>query len=218
MIEQKLLPTKKIRIIADYRERKIIELLEKKNVEIVKINLPVGDFVCGDGSIGIERKSHSDLVSSIIDGRVFRQVDELLKNYSKVILIIEGFSERKINENALMAAIAFLSLKNISLIFTRNEKETANMIYWIAKKIQNENSKTSGFKVVKKKKNLKELQEQIVSSLPKVRGVLAKRLLKHFGSVENVFKASEHQLKKVKGIGEKLAKEIKKVITAKYEK
>jgi len=41
-------------IFVDYREEKIASLLEKMGCKIVRINLPIGDFVVND--VGIERK------------------------------------------------------------------------------------------------------------------------------------------------------------------
>ncbi|OYT42606.1 MAG: hypothetical protein B6U78_00710 [Candidatus Aenigmarchaeota archaeon ex4484_224] len=216
-MEQKILVKKdKPIIICDYREKRIIEILKnKKDVKILKMNLPIGDFIVEN--IGIERKSYDDFISSIIDKRIFEQVENLKEKFEKSILIIEGFSFNRIHENAFFGALAYFATKNISIIWTKNENETANFIYWLAKKVFEKKEEFPKIKISKKKKEIRELQEQIVASLPKVREILAKRLLKHFGSVENVFKASEYELKKVKGIGDKLAKEIRKIISAKYE-
>nr|1X2I_A Chain A, Hef helicase/nuclease [Pyrococcus furiosus]1X2I_B Chain B, Hef helicase/nuclease [Pyrococcus furiosus] len=68
----------------------------------------------------------------------------------------------------------------------------------------------------KKALTLAERQRLIVEGLPHVSATLARRLLKHFGSVERVFTASVAELMKVEGIGEKIAKEIRRVITAPY--
>jgi Fanconi anemia group M protein len=45
---------------------------------------------------------------------------------------------------------------------------------------------------------------------------LSKRILERFGSLENFFKASERELMKIDGIGEKLAKRIRKIIEFRY--
>ena len=57
-----------------------------------------------------------------------------------------------------------------------------------------------------------------VESLPNVSGVLARRLLEHFGTVQNVVNAGEFELKQVEGIGEVKAREIRQVVKGKYEK
>ncbi len=66
--------------------------------------------------------------------------------------------------------------------------------------------------------SLNEKQQFIIESLPNVSGVLARRLLEHFGSVQNVVNAEEFELKQVEGIGKIKAEEIGQVVKGKYEK
>jgi Fanconi anemia group M protein len=218
MIEtQKIFELKeKTIVISDYREKEVNKILENLGAKVNVMNLDIGDFVLSE-RICIERKTHSDFVSSIIDGRIFEQAKKLKENFEKPILIIEGYSNREINENALKGAIASLIVDfGISIINTSNALDTAKTIYWIAKKEQKEEKKAIAFKIGKKPKDAKKLQEEIVSSLPGVSNVISKRLLEKFGSVEKIFTAKEDELKEVKGIGEKLAKKIKKILTEKY--
>lgn len=214
---QKILkPEKKVVIISDYREKEISNFLEKFGSTVNRMNLEIGDYLCSE-RVCIERKEANDFVSSIIDGRVFEQVKSLRENFEKPIIIVEGSSNRQINENALKGAIASLIIDfDVSIINTKNPYDTAKTIYWIAKKEQEENKHLISFRVGKKPKEIKRLQEEIVSSLPNVSNVLSKRLLQHFGSIEKVFTASENDLQKVKGIGKKLSKKIKKILTEKY--
>ncbi len=58
----------------------------------------------------------------------------------------------------------------------------------------------------------------MVCGLPKINTVKAKNLLKRFGTVEKVFTATEEELKETEGIGEILAKRIRKLLTKRYEK
>lgn len=215
-VQKILKPIEKIVIVADYREKEIIEHLKKFEAKINEMNLHVGDFICSE-EVAIERKTHSDFISSIIDGRIFEQAKDLRKNFEKPIIIIEGYSTREINENALKGAIASLVLDfGISLISTRNPLDTARTIYWIAKKEQLERRKEISIRVGKKSKEMKKMQEEIVASLPGVSKIISRRLLEHFGSIEKIFSASEEELKKVQGVGKKLAKKIKKILTEQY--
>jgi len=206
----------KVVVIADYREKEVIEHLKKLGVKINEMNLVVGDFVCSE-RVAIERKTHSDFISSIIDGRVFEQAKSLKETFERPIIIIEGYSTRQINENALKGAIASLLVDfGISLVSTKNPLDTARTIYWIAKREQTESRRGISIRVGKKPKEMKRLQEKIISGLPGVSTIISKRLLEYFGSVENVFKARDGELKKVKGMGKKLVKKIRKILTEKY--
>jgi ERCC4-type nuclease len=213
---QKLLkPIGKILIIADYREREIISLLKELGAVVKEGNLPVGDFLASSRT-AIERKTHSDFISSIIDGRIFEQMDNLQRNYEKRIVLIEGYSDRFISENAYKAAIATLVTNGTTILSTKSQQDTAKTIFWIAKKEQQENEIPVAVKVGKKPVDSKKQKEFLVSSIPGISSILAQRLLKEFGSIENIFAADENELKKVKGLKEKTAKSIRKLITSKY--
>lgn len=191
-------------------------LLKDLGVKVSITSLPCGDFLVGN-EIVIERKSHSDFVSSIIDGRIFNQIKRMKKNFKRIILIIEGFSERKINENALKGAIATLLLdEKISIVNTLNPIDTAKTIAWIAKKF-GAKGKYASIKILKKGREIKEIQEKIVGSLPGIGTKTAKKLLKHFKNIKNILLASESKLQKIKGIGKETAKKIKEVIESEYE-
>ena len=212
-----LKPSNKVVVIADYREKEVIENLKILGASVNEMNLKIGDFVCSEDGVVIERKTHSDFVSSIIDGRMFEQLRYLKENYEKPVIIVEGFSNREINESALKATIASLITKfNVSFVNTKNPLDTAKMIYWLAKKEQEDTNKILGFKQGKKPKEMKLLQEFILSSIPGISNVLAKRLLENFGSIEKVFNAPEMELSKIKGIGKKLANKVKKLLSNKY--
>ncbi len=206
----------KVVIVADYREKEIISYLKTLGAKVTEQNLEVSDFVCSE-KVGIERKTHSDFVSSIIDGRIFEQAEKLKNSFERPIIIIEGYSNREINDNALKGAIAALLTDfGISLVSTKNSLDSAKMIYWIAKREQTEKRVGVRFKVRKKSFDEKILKEQIVASLPGISNVLSKRLLEHFGTIEKIFCADEEELKKVKGIGKVLAKKIRKILTENY--
>lgn len=212
-----LKPSDKVLVIADYREKEVIGHLKNFGAVVNEMNLKIGDFTCSGNGVVIERKTHSDFVSSIIDGRIFEQLRYLKENYESPVVIVEGFSNREINENALKATIASLITKfNASFVNTKNSFDTAKMIYWLAKKEQEDTGIVLGFKQGKKPKETKRLQEYILSSIPGISKVLATRLLERFGSIYHVVNASEMELSKVKGVGKKLADKIKKLLTNKY--
>lgn len=212
-----LKPSNKIVVIADYREKEVIGHLKNLGGTVNEMNLKIGDFICSGNGVVIERKTHSDFVSSIIDGRIFEQVKYLKENYERPVIIVEGFSDREINDNALKATIASLITKfNVSFVNTKNPLDTAKMIHWLAKKEQEDVKQALGFKQGKKPKEMKKLQEFVLAGMPGISHVLARRLLENFGSIENVVNASEMELSKVKGVGKKLANKIKKLLTNKY--
>jgi Fanconi anemia group M protein len=214
METQKLLkPAGKTIIVSDYREKKIIECLKKLGATVNEQALEVGDHICSE-SIAVERKTYDDFISSIIDGRIFEQAEALKKNFDKPVVVIEGYSDRQINDNALKGAVASLLVDfGISILATKNPLDTAKTIFWIAKKEQSAGSGIA-IKVGKKPKEMKKLQEFVVASIPGISTVLAKRLLQEFGSIEKIVDADVAELQKI--VGKKKGGAIKKVLTAKY--
>ena len=93
---------------------------------------------------------------------------------------------------------------------TRNAQDTAAMIKRIAIREQNGERTPIQIRTDKKPVSLLEQQLFIVESLPNIGPVNAKNLLQHFGSVSEIFNASESELQEVEGIGKKTAKNIRK--------
>ncbi len=211
---------KGIVVYVDNRELRsgVPKHLKELGAEIEVKTLDVADYVVSE-EVGIERKSANDFIQSIIDGRLFDQVERLKRAYEKPVIIIEGelYGIRNVHPNAIRGAIAAVTLDwGVPILFSSGTEETAQFIYLMAKREQEERKKEVRLRSEKKALTLAERQRLIVEGLPNVSATLAKRLLRHFGNVERVFTATEEELKEVEGIGKKKAREIRKVITAPY--
>ncbi|GIS96222.1 MAG: hypothetical protein CM1200mP23_0280 [Nitrososphaerota archaeon] len=94
---------KKLRIVVDEREKKsgIPDLLKEIGINLEIKTLPVGDYIVAPETV-VERKTISDLISSIFEGRLFDQCNSLGgKHYQFPILLIEGNIDEieKLTEN-----------------------------------------------------------------------------------------------------------------------
>ena len=71
-----------LRLVVDEREKKsrIPDLLKAVGINVEVKTLPVGDYIVAPETI-VERKTISDLISSIFDGRLFDQCNRLKDNY-----------------------------------------------------------------------------------------------------------------------------------------
>ncbi|ASJ07459.1 DEAD/DEAH box helicase [Thermococcus pacificus] len=211
---------KGIVVYVDNRELRsgVPKHLKELGADVEVRTLDVADYVVSE-DVGIERKSANDFIQSIIDGRLFDQVERLKRAYEKPVIIIEGelYGIRNVHPNAIRGAITAVTLDwGVPILFSSGVKETAQFIYLMAKREQEERKKEVRLRSEKKALTLAERQRLIVEGLPNVSATLAKRLLKHFGNVERVFTATEEELKEVEGIGPKKAREIRRVITAPY--
>ena len=84
-----------LRIVADEREKKsgIPSLLKGIGINLEIKTLSIGDYIVAPETI-VERKSISDLVSSVFDGRLFDQCNRMKENFQFPIIIIEGDTRR----------------------------------------------------------------------------------------------------------------------------
>lgn len=209
-----------VTMLVDFREKgsAVMKALLEMNVNLELKSLNIGDFHLTENLV-VEYKKIKDFVDSIIDGRLLSQAREL-KQYYKPLIIVEGdediYAQRKIHPNAIRGMIYTLtSIMKIPIIFTKNPRDTASYLLFVANKEQNPDSQDFQFHTAKPLSD-KERQEYIVSSLPGVGSKIAPYLLQHFGSVKNVISAEEEELKKVELIGEKKARNIKEIINKKY--
>jgi len=218
-------PSKKVLIYADTREQAsgLIKHLDAMDDVLVKIKqMDVGDFVLTD-SIVVERKTVEDFIESMLDGRLFHQLVKMNSNYESPLLLVEGnpdelFSVRNIHRNAIIGALTSIALNyRVPVLFTKDTQETAEYLYVTAKREQLGKDKDVRLRLGRKGLTLGEQQRYIVESLPLIGPTMAKNLLGKFGSVKAILNADEKELQDMDLIGEKKAKQIRKVIESEYQ-
>ena len=190
-------------IFCDGREKKIIEILKCfDDIRIVEKNLEIGDFLIGN--LIIERKSSEDLKNSIIDKRFFEQIKNLKDK--KSLIIIEG-------ETNEIGAIARIVVEGISVVFTKDEFETAKLLRKIALKI-NENVNVIKTKIIKKGKSEKEKIVSILLSFPGISYKSAEKILKKFESIRDFVNSSKSKLRAIFG---KRGERIYEIVNKKFK-
>lgn len=206
-------------VYADDRENKVAKELSRMEAVVKKKRLDVADFLVSERT-AVERKEAKDFVDSIVDNRLFEQIQSL-HQFENPVLLIEGkdlYSHRDIHPNAIRGALASIAIDhNISVLWSNEIKGTAELLRSLAKREQEENEKEVAVRGGKSPKTEKELQEFVVAGLPDINTKIARRLLKEFGTIQEVFTASEGELKEVEGIGDKKAEGIKKLVQKEYE-
>ncbi|WP_459201244.1 DEAD/DEAH box helicase [Methanococcus sp. CF] len=206
--------TNKATIIVDSRERHIGRYLSEK-AEVEFKTLEIGDYILSD-RVAVERKTAEDFENSIIDKRLFNQVMDL-KKYERPLMIIEGNEFVRIHENAIRGMMFSIMIDyQIPIMFSRDIEDTADILVKLAEREQIKEKREISIRYGKRPMSLKERQKFLVEGLPDVGPVMAENLLDNFNSVENIFTASEEELKSVEGVGPITAKKIKEVITKKY--
>ncbi|MFM7797078.1 MAG: ERCC4 domain-containing protein [Candidatus Nitrosotenuis sp.] len=208
-----------LRIVVDEREKKsgIPDLLRAVGINLEIKTLPIGDYIVASETI-VERKSVSDLISSIFDGRLFDQCNRLKENYSNPIILMEGnvAEIEKIVENPLVfyGALATIAIDfKIPIIPTPSATHTAKML--ISMCSRKDSSRGPFLKKIKKSDDLSRQQLSVLCSLPGIGEKLASRMLVKFGSPNKTLNASLAELAKVEGLSEIRAKKIKQILEEK---
>jgi Fanconi anemia group M protein len=200
-------------IIIDNRELRsgLAKELFKRGVDFIAKQLSIGDYIIGD--VCIERKSAKDFYDSIIDKRIFSQMRSLKSNYDKRIIIVEGNGcERNIHPNAVKGLIASIIIDyKVPIIFCEDEKETADFLQIIEKRVEKNVATISDNK---KPKNELEIAKNMLSLVPGIGLKTADKIINHFKSIKNSLLASEAELSIV--IGEKSAKSVKGFIDKEF--
>jgi ERCC4-type nuclease len=215
-----------MRLVIDVREHELIDVCKKMiekepgNVSIETESLAIGDILIktndaedGTGSkevLIIERKTLTDLISSIKDGR-YEEQSHRLKHASgfqphNIIYMIEGmYSTLKLNtdKKLVMSTITSLNFfKGFSVMRTCSIYETAETLIHMASKIENnflkgicplkepcvEETSYTGFVKKVKKENItnENIEEIMLSQIPGISTPYAKSILTHFGGFLNL--------------------------------
>jgi ERCC4-related helicase len=217
--------TESLKIVIDHRETKsgVVRVLDRLGIELSFAALEIGDYVISD-RLAVERKRTDDFASSLIDGKrnLFAQLSDLARGYKKPVLIIEGkdlFTSRQLSPNSIYGSLISIAIDfGISILYSRDEEETAAILKMLAKREQIENKHEINPHGKKSVKNLAEQQEYLISSISNIGPKAARSLLLHFGSVEAIMKADIEELRKVKLIGPKTAARIREVIGSPYKR
>jgi Fanconi anemia group M protein len=213
--------TGEILITADTRERGsgVLEFLEASpGVRVEVAQLPVADFLLG-GGVAVERKTARDLISSIIDRRLFEQAEHLRANYTHPVLILEGDPlavPSRVRPNAIRGALARLAVTGrLPVLPSADPEGTAALLVTLARQAQVEGGQERS-PAKRRALSVTEWQEALVAGLPGVGPVLARRLLAHLGSFAALVQADAQRLREVEGIGPRRAQTLVGLFSARY--
>jgi len=218
-----------MKICVDYRERKKIPSFEDyvksgktKIIDRIEIvTAQVGDVYSPDGLIGIERKSEDDLIESIYNKQIEKQLRELRDNFTYPFLFIEyeGIMDaisKHPNTNPEMiigeissilarqkVTVCFVSDFYVPIVCKTIEK------FYDGKTEQRDVEYTP----IRRGSTIKELKLDLISRIPQIKAKKGLKLLEHFDySISKIAFAETEELMNVAGIGEKLSQKIKEIL------
>lgn len=229
-------PAETATVIVDDRER--ASKLDEAIGRICGVRPQIQRLQLGDvlirSRILIERKAIEDFEASVIDGRLFRQIEGLQKQPFETVLILEGDpaggSTRRLSPSAFRGALLSVSLDwRVPILRSRCVDDTARWIQailrrgaarqeppdwrWVTPTGQRREVR---FRPVKKTLSPANLRHrQCLDMLRQISGlgrVRAEILLDRFGSISGIIEASKMDLSSVQGIGHRLAGQIHEIL------
>lgn len=193
---------KPIKIIVDIHEKDsliIAELKSNKEIELEIKSLKIGDYLIGETII--ERKTTGDFIHSMLSKRLIEQLNQM-KQYKQKLLIIEGDildlyrKDTKINPNAIRGFIlSILTNQKADIIFTKDDKDSADYLITLAKQQLKPKTLSSLHSRIPKTKG--EQKKYILEAFPNIGPKTSERLIKRFKTLNNIFNASEEDLKDI---------------------
>lgn len=215
-----------IRVVVDDRERasEVPRFLSELGITLQFTQLTVGDYVLST-TTAIERKSLRDFISSLYDGRLFKQLYELSEVYPNAILLVEGdLSQIPIltqNVKSFYGALAALILDSpVKMVFVEGPKESALFISSLVRRLQTKKEREEIPLIYRPPKgsDIAENQLYVVSALPGIGPKLAHRLLLTLKTPRKIFSATLAELLTVPGLGRARAEKLYRFLNTEYEK
>jgi len=139
VVEAKVTP----RVIVDMREFRsaLPSLLHKRGIDIEPVTLEVGDYIVTP-EICLERKSLSDLIGSLNNGRLYSQATAMTRFYTKPMLLIEFEAEqsfslqgklymsRDVQSSDLMSRLQLLTIHfpKLRILWSPSPHATAELV------------------------------------------------------------------------------------------
>ncbi len=208
---------RKFGIKADHREHapELIAELESQGCRVETMPLSLGDYEL-ESLLIVERKTLPDFATSVIDGRLFKQAARLAAVPSASVLILEGTgkdAERcPLSREAMQGALISLSLiYHIPILRSMSQEESARLMLYAAEQIQRTRS-GSFHRPGYRPKGLRKQKLFLLQGIPGIGPRRAEKLLDHFGTIEQIITAGEHELQQVDEIGPAAAQKIRMLV------
>ena len=211
-------------LFIDTNERgKLCESVIRKagsaGLAVERKTLIVGDYLLGGACI--EAKSVSDFLHSCDSGHLWKQLDNMDANYERFFLLLHGSigAYVKVNkkrtyshvQSKMMGLLARIMADfDCQVLYTPNVSEAASFVVKLHNKLHKPASPHGAQAIRRVSTN--DVRKDILLAIPGVGAIMADRLLKECGSIEEMLYVDS--LKKVKGLGSKTANKIIESLTS----
>jgi ERCC4-type nuclease len=189
----------------------LLAAMPQVHVELTPLRM--GDDVVGGHPCRIfERKTGSDFLCSLAQGRLFPQLTALLKSRFAPILLLEGdpldVSHSQMRPESVRGALAYIAaILRVPILPSSSPTDSAHLVYAVAKRCQvgkvhsRMQQADHGPPVGRRRATQSEQQMHILLSLPGVGLVTARAVCARFRSLHDLLHADAAELATVPGVG-----------------
>src|SRR6266567_4908972 len=183
--------------------------------------LRIGDYdVGGDPCRVFERKTGSDFLSSLAQGRLFAQLTALRKSRFAPILLLEGdplrVSHSQMRPESIRGALAYITaILHVPILPSSGPPDSAHLVYAAAKQCQVGHAARGPTPAAGRRgASMSEQQMQIVLSLPGIGRVTARAVCARFRSLHDLLSADAATLATVPGVSPSRAAALEQLLHA----
>ncbi|XP_032685368.1 DNA repair endonuclease XPF isoform X2 [Odontomachus brunneus] len=209
------------KVIVDMREfrSELPAILYTRGIKIEPVTLVVGDYILTP-EICVERKSISDLIGSLLSGRLYNQAVAMTRHYAKPMLLIEFdqnkpfcfqgnyYVSRDLKNTEITAKLQLLTLHfpKLKLVWSPSPHATAQLFEEL-KQQRNQPDSSIAAKIGADENTEDKLMaekynpriQDIVAKLPGVHSKNLRILLNKGHSLDHLIKLSKEELKEILG-------------------
>src|SRR5437660_64570 len=215
-------PPAPIHIRIDTQEQRsgipaLLAVMPQVYIEVTPLRM--GDYdVGGNPRRVFERKTGSDFLGSLAQGRLFAQLTALLKSRFAPILLLEGdplrVSHSQMRPESIRGALTYITaILHVPILPSSGPSDSAHLVYAAAKQCQIRHA-THGPAAGRRRASLSEQQMQIVLALPGVGPATARAVCARFGSLHDLLNADAAQLSTVPGVSAARAAALEQLLHA----
>lgn len=192
-------------------------LAEIPGIQVTVEVLALGDYHVGGTPIEhvVERKSALDFAVSLVDGRLFEQLRQIVSADCAATLILEGdplASRSRVQPEALLGALSYITtVLRIPILPSTGPMRTAALLARMAQQLQ-VGYREPGPVPVRRGATTAEQQRAVLRALPGIGEATAQALLARFGSVRGVATAALDDLAAVPRVGSRTAARIVQIL------
>src|SRR6266566_7402258 len=195
----------------------LLASMPQVHVEVTPLRM--GDYdVGGDPRRVFERKTGSDFLCSLAQGRLFAQLSALRKSRFAPILLLEGdplrVSQSQMRPESIRGALTYIATTlRVPILPSLGPEDSAQLVYAAAKQCQIGHS-THGPPAGRRRATRSEQQMQIVLALPGVGRATARAVCARFRSLHDLLNADAATLATVPGVGPSRAAALEQLLHA----